>query len=166
LLRYELRVPSAETSALLGLGSHRPALRLDRLYLIDGRPVALARAWLVPEVGDLSRTTAALMSTEDMMHQAGIAIASCEVTMRAEAAGAAVGRALDISARASVLVLRRRTFGGDGGVKEVGCVWFRSDAYEFVCSTGPPVDAQRLFAIRNVAERTPEFRQGCSRGHE
>jgi GntR family transcriptional regulator len=150
LLRYELQVPPAETATLLDLGPQRPALRLDRLYLIDGKPVALAEAWLVSEVGALSSTTANLMSTEDMMRQVGIAIASSEVTMRAEAAGAAVGRALNISARAAVLVLRRRTLADDGAVKEVCRVWFCSDAYEFVCSAGPTVGAGSLFDIRDV----------------
>jgi GntR family transcriptional regulator len=107
LLRYELQVPPAEIAASLGLGQDRPALRLDRLYLIDGRPVALAQAWLIPEVGTLARATAKLMSTEDMMRRVGIVIASSEVTMRAETAGTAVGRALNISPRAPVLVLRR-----------------------------------------------------------
>ena len=158
LLRYELRVPPAEIAASLGLGPDRPALRLDRLYLIDGRPVALAQAWLAPEVGTLARATAKLMSTEDMMRQVGIVIASSEVTMRAEAAGAVVGRALQISPRAPVLVLRRRTLGDDGAVKEVGRVWFCSDAYEFVCSTGRPVVREGLFDIRNVAEKALSVR--------
>ena len=152
LLRYELLVPPPETGAALGLGPERPALRLDRLYLISGRPVALAQAWLAPEVGTLARATAKLTSTEDMMRQVGIAIASSEVTMRAEAAGAVVGRALHISPRAPVLVLRRRTFGDDGAIKESGRVWFCSDAYEFVCPTRRPVGAAGLFDIRNVAE--------------
>jgi GntR family transcriptional regulator len=150
LLRYELQVPPVETATLLNLGPQAPALRLDRLYLIGGKPVALAEAWLVSEVGALSRTTAKLMSTEDMMRQVGIAVAASEVTMRAEAAGAAVGRALNISARAAVLVLRRRTFGDDGAVKEVCRVRFCSDAYEFVCSAGAAAGAGTLFDIRNV----------------
>jgi GntR family transcriptional regulator len=153
LLQYELRVPPAEIAALLDLGPQRPALTLDRLYLIDGRPVALAKAWLVPEVGALSRATARLMSTEDLMRRVGIAIASSKVTMRAEAAGAVVGRVLNISSRAPVLVLRRTTLGDDGKVKEVGRVWFCSDAYEFVCSTGGPVGKEGLFDIRNIAEK-------------
>jgi GntR family transcriptional regulator len=152
LLRYELQVPPADIAASLGLMQDRPALRLDRLYLIDGRPVALVQAWLVPEVGTLARATAELMSTEDMMRQVGIVIASSEVAMRAEAAGAAVGRALNISPRAPVLLLRRRTRGDDGAVKEAGRVWFCSDAYEFVCSAGRPAGTEGLFDIRNVAE--------------
>jgi GntR family transcriptional regulator len=153
LLRYEVQVPPAEIAASLDLGPDRPALRLDRLYLIDGRPVALAQAWLVPEVGTLARATAKLMSTEDMMRQVGIVIASSEVAMRAEAAGAAVGRALNISPRTPVLVLRRTARGGDGAVKEVGRVWFCSDAYEFVGSTGTSVGTEGLLDIRAVAEK-------------
>jgi GntR family transcriptional regulator len=151
LLRYEMQAPPMDIATSLGLEPDQAALRLDRLYLIDGRPVALAQAWLVPEVAVLARATAKLMSTEDMMRQVGIVIASSEVTMRAEAAGAAVGRALNISARAPVLVLRRRTLGDDGGLKEAGHVWFCSDTYEFVCPTGRPASAEGLFDIRNVA---------------
>jgi DNA-binding GntR family transcriptional regulator len=124
LLRYELQVPPADIAALVGLGQDRPALRLDRLYVIGGRPVASAQAWLFTEVGMLARTTAKLMSTEDMMRQVGIVIASSEVTMQAEAAGAAVGRALNIFPRAPVLVLRCRARGDDNVIKEAGCVWF------------------------------------------
>lgn len=152
LLQYELQVPPAEIAATLRLGPDQRALRLERLYLIDRRAVALAQAWLVPEVGTLASATAKLLSTEDMMRQVGIVIASSEVTMRAETAGAVVGRALNISTRAPVLVLRRRTVGDDGAVKEAGRVWFCSDAYEFVCPTGRPVGAEGLFDIRNVAE--------------
>jgi GntR family transcriptional regulator len=153
LMRYELQVPPAEIAASLGLGQGRPALRLERLYLIDGRPVALAQAWLVPEVGALARATAELMSTEAMMRQVGIAVTASEVTMRAEAAGTAVGRALDISPRAPVLVLRRKAFGHDGAVKETGRMWFCSDAYEFACSTGRPAGMDNLFDIRTVAQK-------------
>jgi GntR family transcriptional regulator len=152
LLQYELQVPSAEIATMLVLAAGQPALRLDRLYLIDGRAVALAQAWLVPEVGKLASATAKLLSTEDMMRQVGIVIACSEVTMRAETAGAVIGRALNISPRAPVLVLRRRTLGHDGAIKEVGRVWFCSDHYEFLCSTEKAGSTERLFDIRNVAD--------------
>ena len=151
LLRYELRVPPAEIMALLNTAPKQPALALDRLYLIGGRPVALAQAWLVAEVGALSSTTAKLMSTEDMMRQVGIVIASSQVTMRAALPGAAVARVLDISPRAPVLILHRRTVGDDGAIKEVGNAWFCSDGYEFVCATGNPNRMESLFDFRNVS---------------
>jgi len=114
--------------------------------------VALAHAWLVPEVGALSRTTAKLMSTEDMMRQVGIAIASSEVTMRAGLAGASAAKELRISSRAPVLILHRKTMGHDGGIKEVGTVRFCSDGYEFVCATGNPNRIESMFDIRNISE--------------
>jgi DNA-binding GntR family transcriptional regulator len=142
---------------MLDLPPKRSALALDRLYMIRGAPVALAHAWLVPEVGALPRTTAKFISTEDMMQRVGIVIASSQVTMRAETAGAMVGRVLKISPRAPVLVLRRKTVGNDGVVKEVGNVWFCSDGYEFVCSTAGAARAESLFDIRHVTAQVRNF---------
>jgi GntR family transcriptional regulator len=153
LLRYELCVPPADAIGLLNLLPGEPALCLDRLYLIDGKPVALAQARLVPEIAALARGKAALISTEDMMRDVGIRVASSQVAIRAEAAGAVVGRLLKISARAPVLVLRRKTFGDNGTIKEVGRISFCSDAYELVCSTHGLNPAQSLFDIRNVEEQ-------------
>ena len=87
------------------------------------------------------------------MRAAGIAIASTQVAIRAEAAGARVGRLLKISARAPVLGLHRKAFGADGAAKEIGRVWFCSDSYQFVCSTGTMGSEGSLFDIRNVGER-------------
>ena len=67
----------------------------------------------------MPRAKADLISTEDMMRAAGIRIATSQVSIRAEAAGTAVGRLLDLPARAPVLVLRRNAIGADGIVKEV-----------------------------------------------
>jgi GntR family transcriptional regulator len=134
----------------LNLGAGQPALALDRLYLIGGKPVAFAQAWLVPEVAALSRTKAELISTEDMMQAVGIRLASARVSIRAETAGAAIGRLLQIPARAPVLVLRREAVGGDGGIKETGRISFCSDSYELVCSMPNPAVTQSLFDIRNV----------------
>jgi GntR family transcriptional regulator len=152
LLRYELRVPPRDIADVLALEPGTAALALDRLYLIGGRPVALAQAWLVPAVAALPRAKADLISTEDMMRETGIRVASSQVSIRAEAAGAAVGRLLRTSTRAPVLVLRRRAIGADGSVKEASRVWFRSDAYELMCTTENS-GTENLFDIRNVEER-------------
>jgi GntR family transcriptional regulator len=153
LLRYEPRVPPAETAEALGLRPRQKALFLERLYLIDGKPVAMTEAWLVPAVATLPRAKAELISTEDMMRAVGIRIASTQVSVRAEAAGAGVGRLLKMSPRAPVLGLRRTAFEANGAAMEIGRVWFCSDRYELFCSTQSAAAADGLFDIRNVAER-------------
>jgi GntR family transcriptional regulator len=153
LLRYELRVPSSEISDALGTRPREKALYLERLYLIDSTPVAMTEAWLLPAVAALPRAKAELISTEDMMLAVGIRIASTEVSVRAEAAGAGLGRLLKLSPRAPVLGLWRKALSADGAAMEVGRVWFCSDRYELFCSTQSAGAAEGLFDIRNVAER-------------
>lgn len=153
LLRYELARPPRETTDDLHLEAGQQALRLERLYEIGGRPVALAQAWLVPKVAALPRAKAALISTEDMLRTTGIPIASSQISIRAEAAGATVGKLLKLSVRTPTLLLNRKTFGTDGLIKETDRVWFRSDAYELVCTTNASRTSESLFDIRNVEER-------------
>lgn len=153
LLRYEPAIPPANIAELLNLSRGRKALALDRLYLIAGKPVAFGQSWLAPEVAALPRVKAELISTEDMMREAGIRVAASQVAIRAEAAGTNVGKLLKISTRAPVLVLHRTTTDESGAVKETIRVWFRSDSYELICSTQESGPMQSLFDIRNVAER-------------
>ena len=153
LLHYELTAAPTDIAELLGIRTGERALRLDRVFQIGGRSIALAHVWLAPEVAALPRAKADLISTEDMMVAAGIRIASSEVSIRAETAGTMVGRLLKVPARTPVLVLRRTAKDTDGVVKEAGCVWFCSDAYEFVCTTDSPGPVEHIFDIRNVEER-------------
>src|SRR5215207_506258 len=60
LLRYELATAPHDVAEQLRLFPGQPALALDRLYLIGRRPVALAQAWLVPEIATLPRAKADL----------------------------------------------------------------------------------------------------------
>jgi GntR family transcriptional regulator len=153
LMRYELRRPASDVAAALGLPSRGKAVLLERLYLIDGTPVALTQAWLAAEVAALPRMKAELLSTEDMMREAGLRITATEVSIRAEAAGKRVGRILELSAHAPVLVFGRRALDGDGAVKELGRVWFRSDRYQFICSAAGPTASAGLFDIQHVTEK-------------
>jgi GntR family transcriptional regulator len=153
LLRYELRAPPVDVGEILALAPRTKALALERLYLIDNNPVAFTEAWLVPAVAELPRLKAELISTEDMMRAVGITIASTQVAIRAEAAGARVGRLLKITARTPVLGLHRKAIGADGTVKEAGRVWFCSDSYQFVCSTQNAGPVESVFDIQNVGEQ-------------
>jgi GntR family transcriptional regulator len=148
LLRYELSIPPADIAELLGLPPRAQALSFERLYLIDGKPVALTEAWLVPDVAGLSRVKAELISTEDMMRAVGIRIASTQVAIRAQNAGTRIGRLLKMSARAPVLEFRRKAFGADGVAKEAGRMWIGSDSYQLACSTQSVGSVERFFDIR------------------
>lgn len=153
LLRYGPAAPPAEIAALLNLRRGQKAVALDRLYLIAGKPVALGESWLAPEVAALPRVKAELLSTEDMMREAGIRARTSQVSIRAETAGARIGRLLKMSARDAILVLHRRTAGTDDAIKEVNRICFRSDSYELICSTAETGPAQGLFDLRNVGEQ-------------
>jgi GntR family transcriptional regulator len=153
LLRYELATPPAGIVEFLNLRDGQKAVAHDRLYLIANRPAAFGQSWLVPDVAALPRVKADLLSTEDMMREVGIRVASSQVAIRAEAAGAKIGKLLKLPARAPVLVLHRTSVGDDGAIKETNRIWFRSDSYELICSTQNPSPMQGLFDIRNVGAR-------------
>lgn len=153
LLRYELALPPAGIAERLRLRRGQKAIAHDRLYLIAGKPVAFGQTWLAPEVAAVPRVKAELLSTEDLMGEVGIRIASSQVAIRAEAAGARIGGRLRVSARAPVLALHRTSAGADGAIKEINRIWFRSDSYELICSTQGVGSGQSVFDIRNVRAR-------------
>lgn len=155
LLRYELAVPPADIAGAMKLAPGATALALDRLYRIGDKPVGFAQGWLDPAIARIPRTRAEGISTEEMMRAAGIAVDEARISIRAETAGAALGRLLRISPRAAVLVHRRRCIGAGGAAKEIARLSVCSDSYEFVGSThkaGPsgrsPMES--LFDIRIV----------------
>lgn len=152
LLRYELAVPPAEVRRAMNLRPGQPALALTRRYLIAARPVMLGEDWLVAEAAGVPRTTAGLISTEDILHKIGVRLAFAETSIRAEPVGAATGRLLGVASRSPVLVLRRKAFSPEGEVKEFGRLSFCSDSYEFFFSTKEPGAAGNPLAIRNVSQ--------------
>jgi GntR family transcriptional regulator len=134
LVRYGLAIPPADVAKTMRLKPGEPALAVDRLYMIGGRPVVLAVGWLVQATAIVPRAKAELVATEDMMREAGLAIAASHVTLRAQAAGAETGRLLQVPVRAPLLLLRRTTSGPDGAVNEFARIYFRTDDYEIVMS--------------------------------
>jgi GntR family transcriptional regulator len=157
LLRYELAVPPADIAGAMRLAASETALALDRLYCIGDKPIGLAQDWLDPAIARIPRARAEVISTEEMMRACGIAIDYSQISIRAETAGAALGRVLRLSPRAAVLVHRRRSVGIDGAAKEIARLSVCSESYEFVGSTnrinpsglGP---MESLFDIGTVEE--------------
>lgn len=157
LLRFELAVPPAGVADVMHLAPGEMALALDRLYRVGDKPIGLAQDWLDPSIARIPRARAETISTEEMMRVAGIVVDYAEITIRAETAGAALGRRLRISPRAAVLVHRRQSIGLDGAVKEIARISVCSESYEFVGSTRRLAPSGRspmesLFDIRTVKE--------------
>jgi GntR family transcriptional regulator len=155
LLRYELALPPPDIAGAMKLSPGQEALALDRLYRIGDKPIGFAQGWLDPAVARIPRGRAEDISTEDMMRALGIDIDEARISIRAETAGAALGRLLRISPRAAVLVHRRRCLGADGAAKEIARLSVCSDSYEFVGSTRRESPSARspmesLFDIRIV----------------
>lgn len=134
LLRYGLIRPPADVATSMGLKPGEPALAVDRLYMIGGKPVVLAFGWLARAAAKIPRAKAQLIATADMMREAGLEVASSHVTLRAQSAGHAIGKLLQVSARTPLLLLQRRTTGPDGAINEFGRIYFCSDRYEIVLS--------------------------------
>lgn len=134
LVRYGLVKPPADVARAMQLKPGEPALAVDRLYMIGGKPVVLAFGWLTKAAAGISRAKAELIATEDMLRESGLSVASSHVTLRAQAAGEAIGKLLRVSARAPLLVLERTTTASDGSVNEFGRIHFCSDSYEIVFS--------------------------------
>jgi GntR family transcriptional regulator len=134
LIRYGLVKPSTDVASAMQLKAGEPALAVDRIYMIGGKPVVLALGWLTGAAAGIPRAKAELIATEDILREAGLAIATSHVTLRAQAAGEAIGKLLRVSARAPLLLLERTTRAHDGAVNEFGRIYFCSDCYEIVIS--------------------------------
>lgn len=134
LIRYGLVKPAADVASAMRLKPGAPALAIDRLYMIGSKPVAMALGWLTEAAAGIPRAKAELIATDDMLREAGLAIASSHVTLRAQAAGEVIGKLLRVSARTPLLLLERRTTGPDGAVNEFGRIYFCTDSYEIVIS--------------------------------
>jgi len=150
VLCFDLRRPPADIAELLRLPSGGEAVSFQRLYFIDTQPVAVTDGWLVPEVAAVPPAKAELISTEDMMMSVGIHIASTQVSLRAVAAGARIGKLLKLSPRAPVIELSRTAIDADGAVKQSGRLWLCSDRYQLVLSSPGAGAAKSLFDLRHV----------------
>lgn len=134
LVRYGLVKPPADVAKSMQLKPGEPALAVDRLYMIGRKPVVLAHGWLTETAARITRAKAELIATEDMLREAGLAVATSHVTLRAQAAGEAIGKLLRVSPRTPLLLLERTTTGPDGTINEFGRIYFCSDSYEVVLS--------------------------------
>jgi GntR family transcriptional regulator len=150
LLSFAPVVPPARVAELFGLTRGQKAVKLDRLFLSAGRPVAFGENWLTPDAATLSPVDIQGMSTA-AVHRLILRhpIASSTNAIGAEIAGATVGRRLGIGARSAVLVLTRTRYDIQGHVREHNRFTVDPSAYAFTFSTRGDVAAEAV--LRSVA---------------
>lgn len=119
---------NGEVAPTLGLELGEQVVRLERLRLADGTPMAHEIGWypskLLPGLLDHK-----LNFVYDLMAEHyGLEVTRGEQTVRSEAADADRARILGIARRAPLLVTERVTFAGEVAVEH--CIsWYRADRY-------------------------------------
>lgn len=139
LISFGAIMPPADIAAVLKLEKGMRSMRFQRLYVLDGKPVGLAEAWLTPEASSVSWGEVETHSTYAILQRLlGFRIARADMSIRARVAGNALAKILKIPARASVLLLARTSFDAAGVPRELTHFTVNSEAYEFTLSaTGP-----------------------------
>ncbi|MCV2869989.1 GntR family transcriptional regulator [Defluviimonas sp. WL0002] len=135
-LERGLFLPSPDEVLTLGLGSDDQVARLARLRLADGRPMAVERASLPPDI--LPNPLAVSHSLYEVLAQAGVrpvrAIQKISAVNLTEADAALLG----LPAGAAGLRIERISYLPEGRVAEFTRSLYRGDAYDFVAELRIP----------------------------
>jgi GntR family transcriptional regulator len=140
LLSFAAEDPPTDIAAALKLKPGVRPMRFQRLYVLDGKPVGLAEAWLTPEASGVSWSEVETHPTYAILQKLlGFRIARADMAIRARIAGKALGKTLAIPAGAAVLLLVRTSFDIAGVPREVTHFTVSPEAYEFTLSAGGPL---------------------------
>ena len=119
LLVFEPQVPPPEIGSQFGLADGQPTMRMSRLYLSDGRPLAVSTSWLPPEAIGVPRETIERQSTATMHAELlRRPIVSTTLSISAAIAGSVTARLLSIGRRDAVLVLSRSRYDERGCLRD------------------------------------------------
>lgn len=131
--------------------------QLKRLYLVDDEPIALVVSTLPPAASGLTweqvNRNPIYVLLETVLN---LPVTKAEIRIRARSAGASVGQALGLSAKAAVLVMERESFGNDGALRERTSFYIRPENYEFSLSVqGPLPVGSSIKNVNSAASRSP-----------
>lgn len=139
-LERGLFLPSTDELLALGLGAGDQVARLSRLRLADGRPMAIERASLPPDV--LPNPLEVTRSLYEVLGQRGLrpvrAVQKISAINIAEADAALLG----VPAQAAGLKIERISYLPEGRVAELTRSLYRGDAYDFVAELRLPEQRQ------------------------
>jgi GntR family transcriptional regulator len=140
LLSFAPVDPPDHVSVTLKLSPGAKPMQLQRLYVLDGKPVALARAWLTPEANSVTWRQAETHATYEILQKLlHMRIARSEMAIRALIAGRTLGKLLQVPPSAPLLMLLRTSFDTADNAREVTHFAVNSEAYEFTLSGKGPL---------------------------
>ncbi|GAB3677033.1 GntR family transcriptional regulator [Angustibacter aerolatus] len=129
VLAVDPGVQDARACAALGLEPGTPLLRVDRLRLAGGEPLALMRNWLPPRFADLSRDDLEGAGLYTLLRERGGQPTVARQQLGARAATAAEARQLGTRRGAALLTMTRTAFDAAGEGIELGDHCYRSEHY-------------------------------------
>jgi GntR family transcriptional regulator len=135
-IRVETAPAARRTAEALGVASGTPLVRIDRVTLANGSPVALMTNWLLPEiVPDIARRIAGMDSLYAFLESAyGIAIEAATDFISARQALPEEAARLAIPAGSPLLVVRRISHNGGRPIEEA-ILLVVADRYEYCVHT-------------------------------
>ena len=138
LLRFEERpAPKSTKSARWALAPDvRTCMYLERVHSVDGKPVALAQTYLLPEARAISREQAASTTSYQIIESIlGWTIDRADISISAAAATGEIAHGLGVRRLAPLLVMKRTSYLTDGRACETTVFHIRPEHYEFVLSS-------------------------------
>ncbi len=130
ILSRTISAPAPEESFLLGLSLDEPVLRLDRLRLADGQPLAIERA-VVP-IKFLGEDAVSEGSLYDALAAKGFKPVRAQQRLTAVTLDPTSASILTVKAGAPALLIERVSRLADQRVVEYTRSHYRGDAYDFV----------------------------------
>jgi GntR family transcriptional regulator len=130
ILSRTIGEPAPEEIFLLGIGMDEPVLRLDRLRLADGLPLAIERA-VIP-VKFLGEDAAGEGSLYDALSEKGFRPVRAQQRLTAVTLDPSSAAILDVQPGAPALLIERVSRLEDQRVVEYTRSHYRGDAYDFV----------------------------------
>jgi GntR family transcriptional regulator len=134
-LERGLFLPTSEEVLTLGLTAHEQVARLARLRMADGRPMAIERASLSPQV--LPNPLAVTQSLYAVLGAAGLRPVRATQKISAINLGAVDADLLGLPIGAAGLQIARISYLATGRVAEFTRSIYRGDTYDFVAELHP-----------------------------
>ena len=125
---------TAQVAASLEVAPHSMVMRLHRLRLANGEPIAIEQVWIplerFPGIEKINFTRMSLYET--LKERYGVTIGSANETIEARGATKDEAALLSIAVKSSLLLVSRTLLDAEGGPVELAHSMYRGDRYRAV----------------------------------